>query len=537
MKNFTSKLGGENREKETSFPVRQGSPCFRFAPMAKNITIGILATALFGTLLFLILNSRPEVVVTLPPEPIAPLVVAPEPDLESAPQPAPIVEPAVEPEKDPRIVAFDAILDAAQKDDPGLAGAAIGFSLVGPDGEILYERNGDIAQIPASSLKTITTAAALEILGPDFRFKTRLGISAPTKEGDRGDLVLLGGGDPMLRISDLESWVQGLVEAGVKSVPGRVIGDGRFFSGSPFPDFWGWGDIGNGYGSPVSGLNLEHNRFLAVLQPGEREGEPASLVEVRPEVPGVRWMNRGTTAAEGTGDGMVLYGGEQATVMHLRGTIPLGGEMKVAGAVPDPEKFAAYQLRSVLLAAGIQVEGEAVGAGDLFLAHEPIPEIAEELLVHQSPPLLEIVTSIHATSDNHETECLYQMIGLHTGMPPDEAIRKHWEERGLDLTGLRMVDGSGLARADHITPRSLARLQYVAATGPEGEKYVASLLETMEGRVRFKGGAMSSIRSYAGLLNAGSGQRLCFALLVNHYGDAASVVKLQSDLFDVMDDW
>src|SRR5690606_15037553 len=99
--------------------------------------------------------------------------------------------------------------------------------------------------------KTLTTATALEVLGPDFRFKTRLGVSAANEaEGLKGDLVIVGGGDPMLSITDLETWAKGLAEAGVKSIPGRVIGDGRFFPGSPFADFWNWGDIGNGYGSP-----------------------------------------------------------------------------------------------------------------------------------------------------------------------------------------------------------------------------------------------------------------------------------------------
>ena len=126
---------------------------------------------------------------------------------------------------------------------------------------------------------------------------------------------------------------------------------------------------------------------------------------------------------------------------------------------------------------------------------EIVPEISSELLVHQSPPLLDIVTSIHATSDNHETECLYRMLGVQTGLPPDEAIRQHWKERGLDLTGLRMVDGSGLARADHITPKGLALLQHFAAGGPEGEAYVGSLLATPDEVLRFKAGAMSAVRS------------------------------------------
>ena len=164
---------------------------------------------------------------------------------------------------------------------------------------------------------------------------------------------------------------------------------------------------------------------------------------------------------------------------------------------------------------------------------EAVPEIAEEILLHRSPPLIDIVKSIHATSDNHETECLYQTLSLRTQLPPDEAVRQHWRERGLELRDLRMVDGSGLARADHISPESLARIQQFAANGPVGESYVDSLLELGEGAIRFKAGAMSSIRSYAGLVPLESGS-LAFALIVNHYPDGAEVNQLQRSVFEAL---
>ncbi len=448
--------------------------------------------------------------------------------------------PAPEPPH-PVVAALEEVF-AVIEGNEDFEGAAIGFCLVGPDGEILFERNGRAAQIPASVLKTVTTATALELLGPDFTFETRLGTSEPG-EAEPGaaakppaDLVLLGGGDPTLSPADLASWAQRLAEAGVQSVPGRVVGDGRHFEGSPFPDFWDWGDIGNGYGSPVSGLNLGHNRFTAVFSPGEKVGEAAVLMGTFPEVPGVAWWNETTTAAEDSGDGVVIYGGERAAVMHLRGTVPLGGELEVVGAIPDPERFAAHHLRAALVAAGIQVEGESFGAGELFLAGEPVPAISDEILLHRSAPLLEIVASIHETSDNHETECLFRTLGLRTRIAPDEAVREHWRRRGLELADLRMVDGSGLARANHISPETLARLQRLAAEGPAGEAYVESLLVLEEVGIRFKAGAMSSVRTYTGLVEDGPG-RLAFALMANHYPKIAAVRELQGAVFQALRLW
>lgn len=512
------------------FPMRKSRACATFRAMVKNIVIGALAFALLVSLIFHF--TRPD------PKPVAPVVVTvpiPEPDPIVVPEPQPESEP--EPQPDPRFLAFEAAF-ASVADDAGLTGAAIGFCVLDSGGKVIYERNGDIAHIPASALKTLTTATALEVLGPDFRFETRLGVSEPDEKGiSKGDLIITGGGDPMLSIADYQSWIEGLIKAGLVSVPGRVIGDGRHFKGSIYGDFWNWGDIGNGYGSPVSGLNLEHNRFTATLIPAAAEGEPAELGAILPEVPGVQWNNESRTGPAGSGDGIVIHGGEGTGIMHLRGTVPLGEEMYVRGAVPDPERFAAHHLREALLAAEIVVGGAAIGAGELILKKEAVPAIGKELLVHRSPPLLEIVTSIHDTSDNHETECLFQTLGLQTGMTPAEAVRSHWEARGLDLSGWRMVDGSGLARADFITPRTLARLQYLASTGPHGPAYAGSLLTAFDGSLRFKAGAMSAVRSITGLLETESGEVLSFAFIVNHYGDVSSVQRLQGEVLGAMSVW
>ncbi len=490
--------------------------------MVKNLLIAVLACALLVSLAFHLSGRAPLSTGEDSP--------APHSDEEGEES---VSEESAADEVQSPYAALAALLQATES-DPRFAGAAIGFCLLDAEGETLVDYHARTALIPASSLKTLTTATALEVLGPDFRFETRLGTSAPEDPANpQADLILLGGGDPTLSLSDLEDWAKALAEAGVRTIPGRVIGDGRAFPGSPFADFWNWGDIGNGYGSPVSGLNLEHNRFTAVFAPGEAEGEAAKFLGAFPPIPEVSWWNETYTAAAGSGDGIVLHGGERAAVIHLRGTVPLGEELEVVGAVPDPERFAAYALKEALLAAGVQVTGEALGAGQLFLNDEPIPSIAKELIRHQSPPLIDIVRTIHEHSDNHETECVHRLLGLRSGLEPVEAIRRHWRQRGLELVGLRMVDGSGLARADHIPPDTLARLQHHAAKGPHGEAYLDSLPSTGGGRIRYKAGAMSSIRSYAGVVDTLQG-RLSFALIVNHYPEIAAVRDLQVALFQAL---
>lgn len=410
---------------------------------------------------------------------------------------------------------------------PGLAGAVIGFCLIDPGGAVVLDHHAQTAFIPASSLKTVTTTTALEKLGPDFQIETTLRCTAPIQDGIlKGDLFIVGGGDPMLSLADLKQWAQELKKRGLTRITGRVLGDGRLFRGSIYDDFWNWGDIGNGYGSSVAGLNLEHNRFTATFRSGVAIGDPAEFLGTHPEVPDVGSIDETITGSAESGDGVVIHGGERTNVIHLRGTVPLGAKaFQVLGAVPDPELFTAHHFKKALQAAGIEVTGEAAAVGDAKPG-------AHELLKHRSPPLKEIITSIHATSDNHETECLFRLLGLCDNKAPDAVIREHWKTRGLDFIGLRMEDGCGLARADFIRPLDLARLQFIAGHGPQGAVYKTSLLS--KDNLRWKGGAMSAVRSTTGYITTSKGQEFCFAFMVNHYADGQAVSALRDALIQAI---
>lgn len=332
----------------------------------------------------------------------------------------------------------------------------------------------------------------------------------------------------MLSLQDLESWAQTLHNQGLKKITGRILGDGRLFKGSIYDDFWDWGDLGNGYGSGVSGLNLEHNRYIAHFRPGSAVGAIAMFLGATLEVPNVQFINEVTTGSADSGDGVVIHGGERTQILHLRGTVPLAArDFQVRGAVPDPEIYAAHHLRQVLINAGISVEGAAISIKQLLTDAEPPITADEVLLTHSSPPLLEIITSIHATSDNHETECLYRLLGIEANLSSDEVLREHWRKRGLAFEGLRMEDGCGLARADFIRPLDLARLQHTVGIGPQGTLYRDSLLSANEGHLRWKGGAMSGVRSYTGFINGKSGAQFTFALMVNHFSNTGEISALR----------
>jgi D-alanyl-D-alanine carboxypeptidase/D-alanyl-D-alanine-endopeptidase (penicillin-binding protein 4) len=220
----------------------------------------------------------------------------------------------------------------------------------------------------------------------------------------------------------------------------------------------------------------------------------------------------------------MIHGGENTPIIHLRGTVPLDAKnFTVTGAVPNPSTFAAHHFQRLLTARGIQIDGR--------IASNTNPAKVF-LLQHTSPTLLDIITSIHATSDNHETECVLGLLGHQKQRDSIAIIRDHWKARGLDFTRMRMEDGSGLSRADFITPHDLAKLQHLAKTGPQGAAYRASLLS--EGPLHWKGGAMSGIRTLTGYLQTDSGHEISLTLMVNHFSDSSAAGELRDKVLNLL---
>lgn len=405
------------------------------------------------------------------------------------------------------------------REDPELKNALVGFCLLDDKAEVVATHNAQLSLIPASALKTITTATGLEILGPDYTFPTELRATAPINEDGTldGNLIIKGGGDPTLAMYHLKDWVDILEKQGLKTITGRIIGDATAFPETIAGDFWDWSDVGNGYGASAAGLNLNHNRYTAHFKAGQIPATPARFLRATPEIPNVTFTNRVMTSTPKSGDQVSVFGGPFTTVIHFHGTIPQGSnDFPIDGAIPDPALFAAHHLDRLLGNKDI-----TTGSKPTASYHGTTP--AEHLLyTHHSEPLSKIVPHIHDASDNHEAECLYRLLGAKTNKDPAIAIRDHWKTRKLELPSLRLVDGSGLGRANTISAHDLAHLQHVIRQGPQGDLYRNSLISSMNEQLHYKPGAMSGIHTFTGFVKSKSGPEYSFALLFNHAHDRHS---------------
>ncbi|RYD22160.1 MAG: D-alanyl-D-alanine carboxypeptidase/D-alanyl-D-alanine-endopeptidase [Verrucomicrobiaceae bacterium] len=452
-------------------------------------------------------------------EPPPPVVEAPRPEVPVEPPKGPVPAKEPVPTESPISAAFQ-----KWSEDPALAGALVGFCVLDEFGKPIFTSSlAEHALCPASALKTVTTAAAFEILGPGFQFETSVAASsAPDANGLlNGDLILIGGGDPTLTSEDIAALADTIAKAGIKRISGRILTDLTVFPQPPVSDHWNWGDIGNAYGAGAYGLNVDHNRLSVTFAPAAKPGAPATLQDIAPVARDTRPVSRVTTGDPGSGDGVMIYSEPDGRRITLTGTVPAGEkDFTVGGAIPDPPTLAAELLETRLKSSGIKIEGKTL----------PASSDRKILAVHRSALLPEIIDHLHRVSDNLEAQCLFYAIGKMKDADPAAALKTFWQEKGVTFSGLRLIDGSGLARATMIRPLDLALVNHHARRGPHGNRFKQSLSTYLDGAVRSKLGAMSGVKTDVGFLTTQDGRELTYCLMANGLDPAVNFWPLREQL-------
>lgn len=441
-----------------------------------------------------------------------------------------------------------AVKSAAEKlgQRPGMDSARVGVALLrlGENSDVVIDVDGKKGFIPASTTKLLTSVVALDTLGPDFTFATTLGHTGTITNGTlSGDLVIQGSGDPTLAEygwDDLfEKWTAIVKAASITKVEGRVIGDSSFFGGQPRSGTWTWKDIGNYYASGAQGLNFFNNTFRIRFLPG-KVGAPAKLLGTNPELPGVTLHNEMRTGSTGSGDQGYVYAAPYSNIVHLRGSIPSGSTFTIKGALPEPALTCAQLFHQRLTKEGVTITQEA---NTVRSQGKPKPPI-NTLTTETSAPISNLLQRMNHKSVNLFAETILNRTGKSRGGTGSTAsgvaaVDAYFKKHGIITRGFVMNDGSGLSPLNTITPRQLVYFLKAA----NSDKYVDILRRSLPiagrtgtlksvargtaaaGRVRAKSGTLSRTKCYAGYVDASSGQRYAFAIMVNGYSRKYSDVK------------
>jgi serine-type D-Ala-D-Ala carboxypeptidase/endopeptidase (penicillin-binding protein 4) len=416
--------------------------------------------------------------------------------------------------------------------------------------ERLYERNPRTLLLPASAMKLVSASAAAEAVGWDYTLETTMLAAGPVVNGAlQGDLVIVGSGDPSVlgRPGDdsFEPWIDALRARGITRIEGRVVADDDLME-EPKPGFaWSWEDLGYTYGAIPGALNLAENTLALVVSPAAVEGL-AATVEPPADARDLPIANRTRTAAAGTRANLWPEFRPGAAVLTLNGEIGVGEKpANVSVAAGNPTEWFARAVRNRVLAAGIDVAGEAVDVDDL--PAKPGWGHATTLHTHRSRPLAEIARPLVKDSINLYAEALLRLAtgpaGARTTDAGLDAVRLRLESWGIPKDGIQIVDGSGLSRRNVIAPETLIILlqrfhdasgaspwmQSLAVAGRDGTLENRMKGTPAEGNAIGKTGSLSNVRTLAGYVKTADGEPLAFAMMANNFEGPGSGVTATID--------
>ena len=433
---------------------------------------------------------------------------------------------------------------------PYMRGAS--FSLVVKDvqeGRTVYCYDTDRLQSPASVLKTVATATALEILGEDYRYPTALEYDGILENGTlEGNLYIKGSGDPSLGSSHfalgqnkfLSTWIAALQKAGIKHITGSVISDESIFDTEGVSIKWLREDMGNYYAPGSYGISIFDNMYKLSLQTGAAGTRPV-LKGTEPDIPFIRFKNY-LKAAPVSSDSAYIIGAPLDDVRYLYGVLPANREAYVLkGDIPDPALYLARYLTDQLQQKGIRVDGSPSCYRIEVEENRWKKGERKEIVTTYSPTLREIASVCNHVSHNLYADALVKTVGLQYKPRRNEMIssfgrgvqvvKEYWEKKGLDVFPLRMNDGSGLAPADKVSAGFMGELLvYMATESAVSDAFIASLPQAgiegsvrnflkgskLQGKAHLKSGGNTGVRSYAGYITK-DGKTYAVAVFSNNY--------------------
>jgi len=410
--------------------------------------------------------------------------------------------------------------------------SALSVVILDPDsGRVVLSQLPDTPRSPASTIKTVTTFAALDMLGPTFTWRTHASIRGRLEDGVLdGDLVLQGGGDPYITLERWWSFAQSLRVRGLRAIHGDIIIDDTAFSLPPEDPGAFDGKPNRSYNVLPDALmvNFQSVEFRLAANPDTRQVEisatpaPFNLVIDNH----VRFAAGRCTLSSGTVDFKVAS--EAWDRVEFSGALsPSCAERSFSRVLLKPASYA----YGTFVQLWRELGGEFTGT----LRIEGSPADARAFLSFDSLSLAEIIRLTNKFSSNLMARHLLLTIGAERfGAPATlqkgaQALAEWGTERGFDLQGLDIDNGSGLSRATHISVLQMARILSAACRSRFAPEFMASLpLAGLDGTlrsrmkgspagaVRLKTGHIDGVSGVAGYVTSASGKLYVLVSLVNH---------------------
>ncbi|WP_067727734.1 D-alanyl-D-alanine carboxypeptidase/D-alanyl-D-alanine endopeptidase [Oceanobacillus damuensis] len=437
--------------------------------------------------------------------------------------------------------------------DEKLKGGLLGLSICSlSSGEPLFEHNSKIRMHPASNMKLLTGVAALNVLGPAYRFETEIRADGSIIEGKlEGNLYLIGKGDPTLLIDDFDEFATKIKMQGIHTITGNIIGDDTWFDDVRLSHDLVWTDEQYYYGAQVSALTVS---------PNEDYDTGSVMIEVTPAATGekpsfaafpntnyITIRNEAVTVSETVEDGLIIEREHGGNLITIKGKISYDSDpIKEWMAVWGASEYATAIFSQSLEKAGINWSG-SVKQGST-------PKEAGLLVSRSSIPLSELLVPFMKLSNNGIAEILVKEMGK-------ESYGEGSWEKGLDILGKEMnkfrmdmgsmmiKDGSGISHSNLIPPKEIAQLLYevqkkewfpvflhsLPVAGIEERMTGGTLRDRMKGRVvKAKTGTIEGVSTLAGYMDTSSGEQLIISIMVNNLLDEDTGKAIEDEIIEII---
>ncbi len=407
-------------------------------------------------------------------------------------------------------------------------------------GKTLYEKNASSLFLPASTMKLITGSAAMEILGIDYRFLTKIYTDGLIEKGViKGNVWIKGAGDPELSTRSLEDLALQVKLKGVQRIQGNIYIDRSDFDGIAQGPGWTWDDGAVDWNSPLDALTINHSCVAIWVKPNSLCELPPE-VYIEPETELVTVENHALTVENKEALSVERRWKTKENIIDVSGSVVKGQEIqKFRVPVESPYVYAAYVFRDLLEKNGIRFKGK--------IEEKKMGPGYSELASYASRPLFEMVVEMMKISDNLIADSLFKKIGQQIfGSPGSwqngmEAIKSFLTEKvGMDVSNLVIVDGSGISRYNLLSPHQLITLltwvdqhsaissEFMASlpiSGTDGNLCNRMTAPSVKGKVRAKTGSLMGVSTLAGYATTWKGERLVFSIMMSGFTKESSQYK------------
>lgn len=410
-------------------------------------------------------------------------------------------------------------------------------------GHVLEKHNAHKLFTPASNLKLLTSATALDVMGPDFRYKTYMyGMGRLRDSVWVGNIVIRGSGDPSIsgafydgyRLYVMNEFFAILDSLGITKIKGNLVGNTSYFDKKPYPETWMWSDLTNYYAPQINALSFNNNTVDLTVMAKGAVGNIPTIYWFPFNTDYVNFINEQLITPSSTYFDEYYHRYMGTNTILIKSYVPQGLVEKEALTVMNPARYFMDTFKKYLEHGGIEVTG-GIEIDNRYYDWES--DRYKMLGVHISHPLSDLMKHMNKESDNFYAEMLLKTVAAEyygvqgTTELGVKLVKDFLESLGAEVEDMEMHDGSGLSSSNLITPAAMTTLLVGMMDHPYYKAYKNSLsvggidgtLEyrfnsgALTGHVFAKTGYISGARALSGYLTTSSNQTVVFSIFTNHY--------------------